>query len=91
MGTGGLSRQTLHCIDAMNVQQLIEELQKHPPEMRVIVNGYEGGYNDLDSPEQKSIRLNVHLPDKWYYGRHDDEDYPFGSEDGSKETALLVF
>jgi hypothetical protein len=32
----------------MNVQQLIEELQKHPPEMRVIVAGYEGVYNDLD-------------------------------------------
>jgi len=74
----------------MNVQQLIEELQKHPPEMRVIVNGYEGGYKDLDSPNQKSIRLNVHPPDKWYYGTHDDEDYPFGSKDGSKETALLI-
>jgi hypothetical protein len=74
----------------MNVQQLIEELQKHPPEMRVIVNGYEGGYEDLASPHQKSIRLNVHAPDKWYYGQHDDEDYSLGSKDGSKETALLI-
>jgi hypothetical protein len=74
----------------MNVQQLIEELQKHPPEMRVIVSGYEGGYNDLDSPKQTSIRLNVHEPDLWYYGRHDDEDYSCGSKDGSVETALLI-
>jgi len=74
----------------MNVQQLIEELQKHPPEMRVIVNGYEGGYEDLDLPKQKSIRLNVHPLDQCYYGTHDDEDYPFGNENGSKETALLI-
>jgi hypothetical protein len=74
----------------MNVQQLIEELQKHPPEMRVIVNGYEGGYDDLASPNKQSIRLNVHPPDQWYYGKHDDEDCSFGSKDGSKETALLI-
>jgi hypothetical protein len=35
---------------AMNVQQLIEELQKYPPEMRVIVKGYEGGYSDCQPP-----------------------------------------
>jgi hypothetical protein len=75
----------------MNVQQLIEELQKHPPEMRVIVAGYEGGYNDLDSPKQKSIRLNVHPPEDWYYGRHEDEDYVLGSDDDIIESALLVF
>ena len=76
----------------MNVQQLIEELQKHPPEMRVIVSGYEGGYSDLSSPpaNQTSIRLNVHAPDCWYYGRHDDAGYPFGDKGGSTETALLI-
>ena len=81
----------------MNVQQLIEELQTHPLDMRVIVSGHEGGYNDLDSPKPRSIRLNVHdellaaVPAEMpYYGRHDDEDYPFGSEDGSVETALLI-
>ena len=77
----------------MNVQQLIEKLQKHPPEMRVIVSGYEGGYNDLSSPpaNQTLIRLNVHAPDCWYYGRHDDaEDYPLEDQGGSIETALLI-
>jgi hypothetical protein len=74
----------------MNVQQLIEELQKHPPEMRVIVKGYEGGYDDLDSPEQRSIRLNVHSPENWYFGRHEDEDYTPSSNDDIIETALLV-
>jgi hypothetical protein len=74
----------------MNVQQLIEELQKHPPEMRVIVDGYEGGYSDCKPPESRQIRLNVHEEDKWYYGRHDDASYPFGDEGGAMETALRL-
>ena len=75
----------------MNVQQLIEELQKYPPEMRVIVDGYEGGYSDCNPPESTRIRLNVHEEDKWYYGRHDGENYPFGdNKNGAIETALLL-
>jgi len=75
----------------MNVQQLIEELQKYPPEMRVIVEGYEGGYSDCKPPESTRIRLNVHARDKWYYGRHGRESYPLGDNtDGAIETALLL-
>ena len=75
----------------MNVQQLIEELQKYPPEMRVIVDGYEGGYSDCKPPESTQIRLNVHAKDEWYYGRHDRESYPFAdNRDGAIETALLL-
>jgi hypothetical protein len=74
----------------MNVQQLIEELQKHPPEMRVIVDGYEGGYSDCKPPESTQIRPNVHEEDTWLYGRHDDASYPFGDEGGAMETALLL-
>jgi hypothetical protein len=78
-------------MQVMNVRQLIEELQKYPPEMRVIVSGYEGGYCDTNSLEQKTIRLNVHKPSYWYYGPHDDAaDYPLGDEEGIIETALLI-
>jgi len=75
----------------MNVQQLIEELQKYPPEMRVIVNGYDGGYSDLESLKTKQIRLNVHNKNEWWMGRHDYADYPFDdNRDGAIETALLL-
>jgi len=75
----------------MNVQQLIEELQKYPPEMRVIVHGYEGGYSDCNPPQSTRIRLNVREKNDWYFGRHDDENYPFGdNRDGAIETALLL-
>ena len=35
----------------MTVGQLIRILQSYPPNLRVVVNGYEEGYDDL-SPEQ---------------------------------------
>lgn len=77
----------------MNVQQLIEELQNYPPEMRVILNGYEDGYDDLESLKTTQIRLNVHNKDDWWCGRHDDADYPLALADsryGPIETALLL-
>jgi hypothetical protein len=74
----------------MNVQQLIEKLKEHPPEMRVIVKGYERGYSDLESPRTKQIRLNVHNGIRnWMYGPHDDADCPL-APDGAIETALLL-
>lgn len=77
----------------MNVQQLIEELQKHPPEMRVIVDGYEGGYSDLNKVCVEPIRLNVRKEDDWYLGRHDDANYPIALLDdkaGPVVDALLL-
>ena len=35
----------------MTVGELIQQLGAYPPDMRVVVNGYEEGYDDL-SPEQ---------------------------------------
>jgi molybdopterin biosynthesis enzyme len=72
----------------MTVQDLIDQLQKHPPEMRVIIDGYEGGYHDVDGLEETPIRLNVH--DEWSCGPHDDADYTLGDQSGQKETALLI-
>jgi hypothetical protein len=31
----------------MTVNELIAELQKHPPQMRVVVSGYEEGLDDI--------------------------------------------
>ena len=56
----------------MNVRELIELLGEYPAEMRVIVQGYEDGYDDL-APKQLSkvnIALNIG-PDTWE-GMHGD-------------------
>ena len=56
----------------MTVGELIQLLERYPLDMRVVVNGYEEGYDNL-SPEQisvVSILLNtgVHV----WQGRHGD-------------------
>ena len=54
----------------MTVSQLIEVLQTHPGDLRVVVNGYEEGFDDL-TPEQTSlvrIALNTGVED--YEGQH---------------------
>ena len=38
----------------VTVDEVMQLLAKHPPDLRVVVNGYENSYNDL-SPEQLSV------------------------------------
>ena len=56
----------------MNVAQLIIKLQQFPLTHRVIVQGYEGGYNDVEIIQPKRIALNAN--DDSYYGDHEECD-----------------
>ncbi len=64
----------------MIVDELIHMLETHPPDLRVMVEGYEGGVDDLEARLLlvRDIRLNVN--DDWYYGRHE------VAQTGEKET-----
>ena len=56
----------------MTIRQLIEELsQIKDQDVKVMVRGYEGGYNDInvDTPTIQYMALNVN--DEWYYGDHE--------------------
>ena len=62
----------------MTVKELIESLNKiEDQEVRVMVKGYEGGYNDIvigndiedNTPAIIDVALDVN--DKWYYGTHE--------------------
>lgn len=57
----------------MKVKELIALLQQQDPEARVVVQGYEGGYNDAATPEPIRLKLNVHPKEDWYYGPHDED------------------
>ena len=75
----------------MTVPELIRLLASHPADMRVVVNGYESGYDDL-SPEQISvahIRLNTGKQD-WEGGHGDVDDKPSGLVDDSPVVEALV-
>lgn len=64
----------------MTVRQLMQQLKSFHPDLRVVIDGYEGGYHDV-TPKQvhtKKVVLNVHNPktfrDKngdWLENRYD--------------------
>ncbi len=56
----------------MTVKELINKLQSYPTDVRVVVEGYEGGYDDIDITRQISIKLNVNK--EWYYGTHEESE-----------------
>ena len=54
----------------MTVAELIEQLSKHPPEIPVLVNGYEGGYNTPNELCLTHVSRKENNP--WYAGEYDD-------------------
>ena len=73
----------------MNVEQLIRLLRSYPPDLRVMVQGYEEGFDDLEAKcvAEGEVSLNVHSA--WYYGRH--EEVWDGHEKPGHETARALF
>lgn len=70
----------------MTVNELIAALQGYPPDVRVIVLGYENGYDDITLVKQIAI-----MPEEkpeWYKGRYDDA--PPEKADQA-ERAVLVY
>ena len=72
----------------MTAKQLIEKLQQIDPEMRIFVDGYEGGYNDATVSEIRDIALDVHSD--WYYGTHEDADHSYYEVEGKTIVKGIV-
>ena len=53
----------------MKVKELIEKLQRYDSETMIVVNGYEGGYDEIE--EVKEIKLKLNVNEAWYYGKHE--------------------
>ena len=71
----------------MNVRDLIELLQQFPADLRVVVNGYEEGYDDL-SPEQIfTAKISLNTGKHCWEGRHRD---PRDLTDRSPETLDVI-
>jgi hypothetical protein len=66
----------------MTVRELIELLQTYCGDMRIVVAGYEGGYNDISHGELIELRLNVNH--EWYLGPHERPD------EGRGDVAALL-
>lgn len=84
----------------MTVNQLRELLAHYPPDLPIMIDDYEGGYDEIESTNValKEVQLNVNTP--WYYGRHDqpepggtpDNQYTAGevSRDGPIVAAIIL-
>ena len=60
----------------MTVSELIDLLREYPASLRVVVNGYEEGYDDL-SPQQISIaKISLNTGTHDWEGRHGDPRHP---------------
>lgn len=53
----------------MNCSELIALLSSFPPQARVILDGYEGGFNDATKLDLVNIKADAN-PDVDYYGSH---------------------
>ncbi len=52
----------------MTAQELIKSLSMYPPDMPIVVDGYEGGFDNAVRAE--TIRIALNANSEWYYGRH---------------------
>jgi len=72
----------------MEVSELINFLSKFDPSTRVMVKGYERGYDDLKDVKEKDVVLNVN--DEWWYGKHEVlEKVSKGNNKESIKTIIL--
>lgn len=56
----------------MTAKELITQLQKLSPEIKIVVRGYEEGYNDIQ--QLKPVKLKQEPNAKWYYGKYTKDD-----------------
>ena len=54
----------------MNVKETIEKLMKYPLDMRVVVDGYEGGYEDLTDGQYFISDIALNVSDSDIFGIH---------------------
>ena len=72
----------------MTVNELIEQLNNYPGDMRVLALGYEGGFDDINL-KTDDIVFNVNNKDTWYMGSHETVDM-CGRYGQSGEKCLIV-
>lgn len=54
----------------MTVQDLIQILRTYPADMRVVVNGYEDGFDDVSPERIAVVRVQLNRGTKDWQGRH---------------------
>ena len=71
----------------MTVKELVELLGKYPEDLRVVVNGYEDGYDDLSLERISIIKIQLNTQIHDWEGQHSDF---YGSEKDTTDDAKIV-
>ena len=74
----------------MTVKELREFLKKYPPNIRVVISGYEGGWDDVnpESISKKEVLLNCGK--QTYYGKHEELFFVKKEDIAKGKTAKVV-
>ena len=68
----------------MTVAQLIRHLRQYPDDLRVVVDSYEDGFDDVAPERILTARISLNTGTRWYYGRHG------GPEEGAENVDALI-
>lgn len=75
----------------MTVSELIEMLKAHPGDLRVVVDGYEDGYDDLSPRQISNVRIALNTGTQEWIGQHlDPRDIPSDAEQRATVVDALV-
>jgi hypothetical protein len=81
----------------MTVRELIESLSKiEDQDIRVMVKGYEGGYNDIvigngiDNNTPATIDMALDVNEEWYYGTHERAEDVYGVTNSKYHIVKLI-
>ena len=76
----------------MTVKELVKLLGKYPDDLRVVVNGYEDGYDDLSLERISIIKIQLNTQIHDWEGQHSDfYDSVKEIADDTKIVEALVF
>lgn len=59
-------------LENMTAAELIKQLQILPPEIKVVIRGYEDGYNDI--LELRTVKIKPNKNAHWYDGEYEDSN-----------------
>ena len=74
----------------MTVAELIDLLSSYPGDLRVVVDGYEDGFDDLNPELIGQIELALNQNEPWYLGRHEASDNLVDAESAGERVHAIV-
>ena len=72
----------------LTVSDLITALSTLPPDLEVLIPGYEGGFSPIAAIKQDTLLTNVN--NEWYYGPHDELDSVSDPDSYKKQDFIIL-